>query len=217
MTHRSATRLCRSSLRWPIYGGLIDRLRHRLEALELFFFVADRLGACLAAALAANNASLESRLREHREQEKELEEASRQLRRCELEIRIYKAFCLALAPLFVMFSAEFVAHRVGWSTSWFSFEIARCWFCFVVFCLAVAHGVVRQLRRQKAIRTVQVAAIYAIYPLLFLKVAHMGGVALPPLMQWWFTSNGSLWAYLISFALQLSLHFVMLRDRKEAE
>ena len=62
----------------------------------------------------------------------------------------------------------------------------------------------------------QVAAIYAIYPLLFLKVARMGGVALPPLMQWWFTSNGSLWAYLISFALQLSLHFVM-RDRKEAE
>ena len=120
VTHRLATRLCRSSLRWPTYGGLIDRLRHRLEALELFFFVADRLGACLAAALAANNASLESRLREHREQEKELEEASRQLRRC------------------------------------------------------------------------------------------------PPLMQWWLSSNGSLLAYLISFALQLSLHFVM-RDREEAE
>ena len=63
----------------------------------------------------------------------------------------------------------------------------------------------------------QLAAIYAIYPLLFLKVARMGGVVLPPLMQWWFTSNGSLWAYLISFALQLSLHFFLMRDRKEAE
>ena len=60
----------------------------------------------------------------------------------------------------------------------------------------------------------QVAAIYAIYPLLFLKVARMAGAS-PPLMEWWFTSNGSLWAYLISFALQLSLHFVM-RERKEA-
>ena len=63
----------------------------------------------------------------------------------------------------------------------------------------------------------QLAAIYAIYPLLFFKVARMGGVVLPPLMQWWFTSNGSLWAYLISFALQLSLHFFLMRDRKEAE
>ena len=130
-----------------------------------------------------------------------------------------------------------VAHRVGWvdlrnEPWWFSFiKIARFWFWFVVFCSVGAHAIVRgiilrerkdpekeasrQLRRRKAIRTVQVAAIYAIYPLLFLKVARMGGAALPPLMQWWFTSNGSLWAYLISFALQLSLHFVM-RDRKEA-
>ena len=100
---------------------------------------------------------------------------------------------------------------------WFSFEIARSWYWFVVFCLVVAHGTVRQLRRRKAIRTVQVAAIYAIYPLLFLKVARMSGVALPPLMEWWFTPNGSLWAYLISFALQLSLHFFLMRDRKEAE
>ena len=45
----------------------------------------------------------------------------------------------------------------------------------------------------------------------------MGGVALPPLMQWWLSSNGSLLAYLISFALQLSLHFFLMRDRKEAE
>ena len=119
-----------------------------------------------------------------------------------------------------MFSALHVARRVGWVDSenepwWFSFEIARSWYWFVVFCLVVAYGVVRQLRRQKAIRTVQLAAIYAIYPLLSLKVARMAGAS-PPLMEWWFSSNGSLWAYLISFALQLSLHFVM-RDRKEAE
>ena len=143
--------------------------------------------------------------------------ANRRLRRAELEIRIYKAVSIALAPLVVMFSAELVAYRFGWVDPWwFSFEIARCWFCFVLFCLVVAHGILHQLRRQKAIRTVQLAAIYAIYPLLFFKVARMGGVVLPPLMQWWFTSNGSLWAYLISFALQLSLHFVM-RDKKEEE
>ena len=119
-----------------------------------------------------------------------------------------------------------VAHRVGWvdleNEPWCFFsEIARSWFCSVLFCFVVAHGIVvlcdcSWRDRKEAIRTVQVAAIYAIYPLLVLKVARMGGVALPPLMQWWFTSNGSLWAYLISFALQLSLHFVM-RDRKEAE
>ena len=148
-----------------------------------------------------------------------IREANRRLRRAELEIRIYKATVIALAPLLVMFSAVLVAHRVGWvdlknEPWWFSFEIACSWFCLVFFCLVVAHGVVRQLRRQKTMRTVQLAAIYAIYPLLVLKVARMGGVVLPPLMQWWFTSNGSLWAYLISFALQLSLHFVM-RERKE--
>ena len=115
-----------------------------------------------------------------------------------------------------------VARRVGWVDSenepwWFSFEIARSWYWFVVFCLVVAHGTVRQLRRRKAIRTVQVAAIYAIYPLLFLKVARMSGVALPPLMEWWFTPNGSLWAYLISFALQLSLHFVMRDESSESK
>ena len=119
-----------------------------------------------------------------------------------------------------------VARRVGWVDSenepwWFSFEIARSWFCLVFFSLVVAHGIVvlcdcSWRDRKEAIRTVQVAAIYAIYPLLFLKVARMSGVALPPLMEWWFTPNGSLWAYLISFALQLSLHFVM-RDKKEAE
>ena len=119
-----------------------------------------------------------------------------------------------------MFFAVRVARRVGWvdlenDPWWVSFEVARSWFCLVYFCAVVAHGIVRQLRRQKAIRTVQLAAIYAIYPLLFLKGARMGGVALPPLMEWWYSSNGSLWAYLISFALQLSLHFVM-RDRKEA-
>ena len=184
------------------------------ELSELYFFVADRLSACLATAHAANLASLESRTREYREQELE---ANRRLRRAELEIRIYKAVSIALAPLVVIFSAELVAYRFGWVDPWwFSFEIARCWFCFVLFCLVVAHGTLHQLRRQKAIRTVQLAAIYAIYPLLFFKVARMGGVVLPPLMQWWFTSNGSLWAYLISFALQLSLHFVM-RDRKDAE
>ena len=208
------------------YGEVDDDVRRELlatmpecteELSELYWFVADRLIACLAAAHAANTASLENRLRE---KEKELEEASRRQRRCELEIRIYKAFCLALAPLIVMFSAVRVARRVGWvdlenDAWWFSFEIARSWFCLVFFCLVAAHGIVRQLRRQKAIRTVQLAAIYAIYPLLSLKVARMAG-AVPPLMEWWFSSNGSLWAYLISFALQLSLHFVM-RDRKEAE
>ena len=120
-----------------------------------------------------------------------------------------------------------VARRVGWVDSenepwWFSFEIARSWFCLVFFSLVVAHGIVvlcdcSWRDRKEAIRTVQVAAIYAIYPLLFLKVARMSGVALPPLMEWWFTPNGSLWAYLISFALQLSLHFFLMRDRKEAE
>ena len=118
-------------------------------------------------------------------------------------------------------SSELVARRVGW-VGWFSFEIARSWFCLVFFSLVVAHGIVvlcdcSWRDRKEAIRTVQVAAIYAIYPLLFLKVARMSGVALPPLMEWWFTPNGSLCAYLISFALQLSLHFFLMRDRKEAE
>ena len=161
VTHRLATRLCRSSLRWPTYGGLIDRLRQ----------------------WTAKDSSHSDRV------------------------------TVGHQP----------AARVGWvdlenEPWWFSFEIARSWFCLVYFCFAVAYGFVSgiALRDRKAIRTVQVAAFYAIYPLLFLKVARMAG-ATPPLMQWWFTCNGSLWAYLISFALQLSLHFFLMRDRKEAE
>ena len=193
------------------------------ELSEIYYFIADRLDASLAAVNAANLASLENSLRE---QKKEREEASRRLRRSELATRFYKATVIALAPLMVMLSAELVARRVGGvdleNEPWrFSFEIVRSWFCLVFFSLVVAHGSVvlwdcSWRDRKEAIRTVQLAAIYAIYPLLFFKVARMGGVVLPPLMQWWFTSNGSLWAYLISFALQLSLHFVM-RDRKEAE
>ena len=118
---------------------------------ELYYFVADRLDATLAAADAAKMASLENSIRED---EKKIAEARREIRGYKLQIRqktleiaVNKAAIIALTPLMVIIAAGTVARRVGWDrwvdleNEWFSF--GRFWFLFVFFCLVVAHGVVR--------------------------------------------------------------------------
>ena len=118
---------------------------------ELYYFVADRLDATLAAADAAKMASLENSIRED---EKKIAEARREIRGYKLQIRhktleiaVNKAAIIALTPLMVIIAAGTVARRVGWDrwvdleNKWFSF--GRFWFLFVFFCFVVAHGIVR--------------------------------------------------------------------------
>ncbi|CAH0366793.1 unnamed protein product [Pelagomonas calceolata] len=131
------------------------------ELSEIYYFIADRLDASLAAAHAAKMASLENSIRED---ENKIEEARRKIRGYQLQIRhktleiaVNKAAIIALTPLMVIIAAGTVARRVGWDrwvdleNEWFSF--GRCWFCFVFFCLVVAHAIVRGIvlrERKKA-------------------------------------------------------------------
>ena len=115
------------------------------EALsELYYFVADRLDATLAAARAANLASLKEQTLRARRQEREYRRQARryelQIRHYKLEIAVNKAAIIAMVPFIMVI----VLTQVGWVSEprWFSFQITRFWFWFVI-CFVVAHAIVR--------------------------------------------------------------------------
>jgi hypothetical protein len=109
------------------------------ELSEIYYFIADRLDASLAAAHAANLASLENSLRE---QKKELEEASRQLRRRKTIQTLRVAARYAIIPfLFLKVASRggFLPPDEQW---WFSSIMTQFGLYLILFALQLWFQVI---------------------------------------------------------------------------